>query len=489
MENYGIYEDMANRTSGAVYIGVVGPVRTGKSTFIKRFMETLVLPNTEESKRAVMIDELPQSSQGKTVMTTEPKFVPAKPAEIAVKKGATAAVRLVDCVGFPVDGASGFEEEGAPRLVSTPWEKEPMPFEKAAEIGTQKVIREHSTIGVLVTTDGSFTAIPRSAYERAEERSVAELKGIGKPFVIVLNCTDTAAVQTLKESMQKKYGVSVVAANLERATEEELLAILQRALLEFPVSQIDIKIPAWLQSLPVTSSAVKTLTERVKELVHGIVKMKDCDRLEGAFLEEEGDFFAQGLALDLATGKATLTLDTKEGVFYRVLGQECGLEIKDDLSLMRLVRTLSEDGKEYAKVKDAFRAAKEGGYGVVSPRFEELTLAEPKLVKRGVNYGVRFKAGGASYHIVKVEVGGEVEPIVGGKTQGERFLEETVSAYNEEPLKVWDTNIFGRTLKEMLDAEIMRKSESMPPMIRAKMARTLGRIVNEGKGGFFCILL
>lgn len=489
MENYGIYEDMANRTSGAVYIGVVGPVRTGKSTFIKRFMETLVLPSAEEEKRAVMIDELPQSSQGKTVMTTEPKFVPAKPAEIAVTKGAKAAVRLVDCVGFPVDGASGFEEEGAPRLVSTPWEKEPIPFERAAEMGTQKVIREHSTIGVLVTTDGSFTSIPRSAYEKAEERAVAELKAIGKPFVIVLNCVDTVAVASLRETLQNKYGVTVIAANVEKITEEELLFILQKALLEFPVMQIDVKIPAWLQSLPMTSCAVKKLIENVKDLVHGIVKMKDCDRLEQAFSGGEGDFLSQGIELDLGTGRATLTLAVKEGVFYRVLGEECGLEIGDDLALMRLVRTLSQDQREYAKVKEALRAAKESGYGVVSPLFEELTLAEPKLVKRGANYGVRFKAGGASYHIVKVDVNGEVEPIVGGKAQGETFLQETLSAYGDDPVKVWDTNIFGRTLKEMLEAEISRKSEGMPPLIRAKMGRTIGRIVNEGKGGFFCILL
>ena len=489
MENYGIYEDMANRTSGAVYIGVVGPVRTGKSTFIKRFMETLVLPNTEEKKRAVMVDELPQSSQGKTVMTTEPKFVPAKPAVIAVKRGVKASVRLVDCVGFPVEGASGFEEEGAPRLVSTPWEKEPIPFEKAAEMGTQKVIREHSTIGVLVTTDGSFTAISRAAYEKAEERSVSELKAIGKPFVIVLNCVDTAAVTTLGEGLQKKYGVPVVAANLETVTKEELLQILQKALLEFPVTQIDVKIPAWVQSLPVNSCTVKTLVENLKDLVHGIVKMKDCDRLEEAFSSGEGDFFAASLELDLGTGKAVLTLAVKEGVFYRVLGEECGLQIEDDLSLLRLVRSLAEDGKEYAKVKEAFRMAKESGYGIVSPRFEELTLAEPKLVKRGANYGVRFQAGGASYHIVKVDVHGEVEPIVGGKTQGETFLKETETAYTEDSAKVWDTNIFGRTLQEMLGAEISRKSEGMPPLVRAKMARTIGRIVNEGKGGFFCILL
>ncbi|MBQ8320075.1 MAG: stage IV sporulation protein A [Clostridia bacterium] len=489
METYGIYEDMANRTSGAVYIGVVGPVRTGKSTFIKRFMETLVLPHAETKDRVVMTDELPQSSPGKTVMTTEPKFVPAAPAEIVAAKGAKASVRLVDCVGFPVAGASGFEEEGSPRLVSTPWDEAPIPFEKAAEIGTRRVIREHSTVGVLVTTDGSFSAIGRDAYEPAEELTVKELKEIGKPFVVLLNCVEPTSAEGLREKLEKKYGVTVVAMNVENATESELLYVLQKVLLEFPVTRIDVKIPAWLQSLPMSASTVKTLVEKVKELVHGIVKMKDCAALEEGFLDEEGDFFPVSTELDLGSGSATLTLNVKEGVFYRVLSEACGEEIEDDLTLLRLLRTLSEAGREYGKIKDAFVKAKEGGYGVVAPAFSELELAQPKLVKRGANYGVRFQADGDSYHIVKVNVRGEVEPIVGGKEQGETFLNDTLEKFSLEPAAVWETNVFGRTLKEMLETEILRKAEGMPPTLRGKMSRTLGRIVNEGKGGFFCILL
>ena len=489
MENYSIYEDIANRTSGAVYIGVVGPVRTGKSTFIKRFMEKLVLPSAADAEKKVMTDELPQSSSGKTIMTTEPKFVPATPAEIEVTKGAKASVRLVDCVGFPVQGASGFEEEGTPRLVSTPWNEEPIPFEEAASIGTRRVIREHSTVGVLVTTDGSFTAIDRSAYERAEELAVSELKAIGKPFVILLNCTDPTKVSALKESLAEKYGVTVVAANVENITEEELIFVLQKALLEFPVCRIDVRVPAWLQSLPISEPAVAAVAEKLKELVHGIAKMKDCTLLEEACLGEEDDFFPLGVEMDLGTGTATLTLSAKEGVFYRVLGEACGEEIKDDLTLMSLMRVLTEDKREYDKIKSAFASAKENGYGVVAPSFDELTLSTPKLMKKGANYGVKFKAGGASYHILKVEVRGEAEPIVGGRAQGESFLKETLDAYESAPEKVWKTNIFGRSLQEMLGDEINRKVGSFPVEIRAKMCRTLGRIVNEGKGGFFCILL
>lgn len=489
MENYGIYEDMASRTSGAVYIGVVGPVRTGKSTFIKRFMETLVLEGVSEEKRAEAADELPQVAQGKTVMTTEPKFVPSTPAELTVQKGTKASVRLVDCVGFPVVGASGFEEDGAPRLIGTPWSEEPMPFERAAEIGTERVIREHSTVGVLVTTDGSFTSIARENYEAAEERAAGELKALGKPFVIVLNCVDEEQAAPLRERLQAKYGVTVVALNVEKAEKEDFLGVLQKTLLEFPLLQIDIRFPAWLQSLPLSSRPVKKVVEKVKDLVHGIVKMKDCALLEQAFLGEEEEFFAAETELDLGKGKATLSLAAREGAFYKVLGEECGVEIADDLAMLRLMKTLCEEQGEYAKIKDAFKQAKDCGYGVALPTVEELVLEKPSLIKRGANYGVRFGAKGASYHILKVDVRGESAPIVGGKEQGESFLQGVLSSYGEEQKKVLDTNIFGRSLKDLLETEILRKAEGVPVPLRAKFTRTLGKIVNDGKGGFFCILL
>ncbi|MBQ8374260.1 MAG: stage IV sporulation protein A [Clostridia bacterium] len=489
MENYSIYEDMSARTGGDIYIGVVGPVRTGKSTFIKRFMEALVLPSADEAQKSVMIDELPQSSSGKTIMTTEPKFVPAKAASIDFGNGAKASVRLVDCVGYPVAGATGFEEDGQPRLVSTPWSDAPMPFEQAAEIGTERVIKEHSTIGVLVTADGSFTAMERGAYESAEARAAAELKAIGKPFVIVLNCTDIFAAEAQRAAMEEKYGVPVLALNVEKMGESEALAVLEKVLLEFPVTRLDLSIPAWLRALPETSPMVASLLEKIRAVACGIAKMKDCKKLCSAFSEEDDFISPSEITLDAATGVAKATVEAKEELFYRVLSDQCGTPISNDCELMRYVRTLAEDQRNFEKIKQAFAEAEESGYGVAPPRIDELELFEPKLVKKGGNYGVRFKAGGASYHIMKIEVSGEVAPIVGGKAQGEQFCEEMLRSFSGEQDKIWDTNIFGKTLKELLGEELEGKKDSMPTELRAKMRRTLSKIVNDGKGGFICILL
>ena len=365
MENYSVYEDIANRTNGDIYIGVVGPVRTGKSTFIKRFMETLVIPKANEQEKNVMIDELPQAAAGKTVMTTEPKFVPAKAAKIAIASGAEAGVRLVDCVGFAVEGASGFEEDGAPRLVKTPWHEYEMPFEKAAELGTQKVIREHSTIGVLVTTDGSVTEIPRANYESAEARTVEELKAIGKPFIVVLNCQKPGSVTALKKSLEEKYGVPVVALNVEKMGEKEVLELLQKALFEFPVTRIDVKIPKWLQAFPETDCTVSALLERVKGAAINVKKMRDCFALENLF-DGESDFLnPEEIRMDLGVGKAEITVGVKGCAFYKALGQVCDESIEDDLALMQYLQAFACVKKEYAKVKEALKNAEENGYGIV----------------------------------------------------------------------------------------------------------------------------
>lgn len=488
MENYSVYEDIANRTGGDIYIGVVGPVRTGKSTFIKRFMETLVIPAAAESDRAVMTDELPQAAAGKTVMTTEPKFVPAKAARIAVSKGADAAVRLVDCVGFAVEGANGFEEDGAPRLVKTPWQEQPMPFEQAAALGTEKVIKEHSTIGVLVTTDGSVTDIPRNNYIAAEERAVAELKALDKPFVILLNCKDPSAALALKQELEQKYSASVIAVNVERMGEEEILEILQKALFEFPVTGVDVKIPKWLQSFPETDRAVSSLLSAVKKVAPSIVRMRDCFTLETLF-DEESDFLnPDEIRMDLGKGKAEITVGVKEGLFYRVLSEECGEEIADDLALMQYARSLSGVKKNYDKVKDAFAEAEKNGYGIVYPTEEDYTLEKPQLVKKSAGYGVRFKANAASYHIVKVDVSGDVSPIIGTKQQGEEFVADTLRTYDEGLDKVWETNIFGKSLRSLVGDELAGKNNAMPVELRRKMRRAMMRIVNEGKGNVICIL-
>ncbi len=488
MENYSVYEDIANRTGGDIYIGVVGPVRTGKSTFIKRFMELMVLPSAEENVRAVMTDELPQSAAGKTVMTTEPKFVPAKAAKISVSKGAEASVRLVDCVGFAVDGANGFEEDGAPRLVKTPWQDAPMPFEQAAALGTEKVIKEHSTIGVMVTTDGSVTDIPRGGYVAAEERAVRELQAQGKPFVIVLNCQNPDGQTELKNALEEKYQAPVVALNAETMGETEITQVLQKALFEFPVLRIDVKIPKWLQALPESNPSVAALLEAVKNSVSNVTRMRDCLVLEKLFNEDADYCNPEEIRMDLGKGSAEITVGVKENLFYRVLSDVCGEAVSDDLALMQYLQSVSSVKKDFDKVKDALHDAEEYGYGIVYPSEAEYALEKPELVKKGAGYGVQFKAKASGYHIVKVNVTGCISPIIGTKQQSEDFVADTLSAYEEGQEQVWETNIFGKSLRALVGDELAGKSNAMPVELRRKMRRTITRIVNEGKNNVFCIL-
>lgn len=487
MENYNVYQDIASRTGGDIYIGVVGPVRTGKSTFIKRFMETLVLPQADAADRAVMTDELPQAAAGKTVMTTEPKFVPAKAAKISVAKGAEAYVRLVDCVGFAVEGASGFEEDGVPRLVKTPWQEQAMPFEQAAEYGTEKVIREHSTIGVLVTTDGSVTGIPRENYMAAEERAVRELKALQKPFVILLNCQDPTSQMGLKESLENKYEAPVVALNVENMTEADICEVLQKALFEFPVMRIDVKMPKWLQSLPEENRTVSALLAAVKKAAATTVTMRDCLTLEGLFEEESGFLNPDEIRMDLGKGRVEITVGAKQSLFYETLSETCAENITDDLALMRYVQNLSETKRDYDKIKDAFKEAETNGYGIVYPEESDYRLEKPQLVKKGAGYGVQFRAKAPSYHIVKINVTGSVNPIIGTKQQGEEFVNETLKNYQDGD-GVWETNIFGKSLRALVGDELSGKANAMPLELRKKMRRTVSKIVNDGKSNVICIV-
>ena len=489
MEEYSVYEDMANRTGGDIYVGVVGPVRTGKSTFIKKFMECLVIPAASPKDRAVMIDELPQSSHGKTVMTTEPKFVPAQAAKIKLREGAEVKVRLVDCVGFAVEGANGFEEDGAPRLIETPWQSEAMPFEAAAELGTKKVIGEHSTVGVLVTTDGSIAGISRENYVRAEECAVAELKRLGKPFVILLNCVNPDTAYALKLELEAKYEASVLAINVLEMEENQALDVMREILFEFPLTQLEVGIPKWLQSLPEEDKRVSKLISALKEIAPSLVKMRDVFKLEKLFTPEDGFISPQGIEMDLGRGKAEIYIDAKDCMFYEALSEECGEKIDGEYALMNYVRALAQSKKGYDKIKDAFRDAEESGYGIVQPQDAEFTLEEPRLIKRSAGYGVQFKAKAPGYHILKVDVCGEVTPIIGTKEQGETFSKEVVSGYESGDGEVWQTNIFGKTLKELVRDELTGKMNKTSPEIKRKMRRTVTRIVNEGKGGVICILL
>lgn len=490
MLDYNVYEDVAKRSGGDIYIGVVGPVRTGKSTLINRFMTELVIPHAEGNERAVMTDELPQSGSGKSVMTTEPKFVPASAAEVKIYN-ATAKVRFCDCVGFITEGATGFEEDGAPRLVHTPWSNRPLPFERAAELGTEKVISEHSTIGIMVTTDGSIADIPRSGYIAAEEKTVVSLKKSGKPFVIVLNCADPAAEgsKALQAELSQKYGAACIAANCREIDEDGLINILREVLFEFPVTGFDVDIPEWMRFLPQESSAITELIQKVKTFSQNVNKMKDCPSLDSVlsdckFWKGEG-----ALSIDLANGKAKLKAEAKDGVFFDMLSEIAGEELTNEYSIMRYVRGTSEAKHSYDKIKDAFECARVNGYGIVQPADEDMSLESPAVVRQGGSVGIKLRATAPSYHIVKVDVSGEVSPIMGAAAQSEAIVQGMMNGFETHPDDMWDTNVFGKSLRSMVKDGLAGKVSGMPEEAKTKMRRAITRIINEGKGGIICILL
>ena len=488
MEDFGVYEDIAARTGGEIYIGVVGPVRTGKSTFIKRFMEELVLPEADGSKKQRMRDELPQSASGKTVMTTEPKFVPEEAFPVTFGK-AVANVRLVDCVGFPVKGASGFEEDGEPRLVKTPWSDAPVPFERAAEEGTRKVMRDHSTIGIVMTTDGSVTGIGREDYEDAEARCIAEMKEAQKPFVILLNCQQPQSAEELRSSLEERYSSPVIAVNCEEMGREELTLVLERVLYEFPVLTVDIELPDWMRVFDADSPVVAEALASIRSIVPKIAKMSDCALLDVLFDGNERLAPPSSVRLDPAAGRAVVRAEAREGAFHRVLGEMCGAEIGDDFALMSYVVSLGEAKKLYDRVGRAFEDAREYGYGIVPPEGDEMSLSEPKVVKKGGRVGVDLHADAPSYHIIRVDLSGEVRPALGNEEQSEEFAKTLAENMETQPEVAWNTNMFGKTLKELLGDELYLKNRSMAENVQKKMRRTVTRIVNEGKGGVICILI
>lgn len=490
LEN-NIYEDIAARSGGDLYIGVVGPVRTGKSTLIKKFMTELVLPGVEDgAKKDRMIDELPQSAAGRTVMTTEPKFIPSKAARVKIDS-AEANVRLIDCVGFVVDGAAGFDENGSPRLVNTMWSDAPLPFSEAAAVGTERVIKEHSTIGICVTTDGSISEIPRSGYVAAEERTVAELKKIGKPFVIVLNCADpaSAGAKALRSDLEEKYGCAVVAINCERAGKAELASVLRAVLFEFPVTGFDVKIPEWVRVMPADSSAVVELLEKVKTAADKICVMRDCSVFDTAFADCKYWNAETQVNLSLSTGRAQVEATVKDGVFFDLLSEIAGEKIADECTLMTFVSAASEAKKNYDKIKDALECAKVTGYGIVQPDDGDMSLDKPTVVRQGSSVGIKLRATAPSYHIVKVDVCGEVSPIMGAASQSENMVNGIMRGFETDPQGMWDTNLFGKSLRGMVKEGLSGKVTCMQEDTRNKMRRAITRIINEGKGGVICILL
>ena len=492
MDKFNIYRDISERTGGDIYIGVVGPVRTGKSTFITKFMEAFVIPNINAKlQRQIAIDEMPQSADGKTVMTTQPKFVPANGVKVQFKNKATANVRLVDCVGYLVEGANGRDEDGKPRLVKTPWSSEEIPFEKAAEIGTKKVICDYSTIGIMVTTDGSFGEISRENYIPAEERTVKELKECGKPFIIFLNCKNpkTEAAQSLASGLEGKYGVCTVCGNATELNAAAISEIMEKLLTEFPMSGFNLNIPEWMRSLPAENKRIEEIISCVKKASANMCKMKDYSELNGLFADSEDYAGIELGELKLGSGVSDYKLVAKNGLFYKVLSEECGEEIKDESALMEYVKTFSESKKRFSKIKDALFAAENEGYGVVLPTMEETDLEEPALIKQGGKYGVKLKATAPSLHIMKIDVCTEVSPMVGNEKQGEDFVNYLKEKYEQNKGELMDTNIFGKTLHDMLAEGLSDKLSSMPKEAQGKMRKTVTRIVNENKGGLICILL
>ncbi|MDR2046426.1 MAG: stage IV sporulation protein A [Clostridiales bacterium] len=493
MDRFDLYKDIALRTNGDIYIGVIGPVRTGKSTFIRKFMEAFVLDNiTDPHKKQRAVDEMPQSADGKTIMTTQPKFVPAEAAEISPTEGVKLNVRLIDCVGYLVDGAIGHTENGRERFVVTPWSDSEMPFEKAAEMGTKKVINEHSTVGIVVTADGSITDIERDKYLAAEERVVNELKAIGKPFVVLLNSRNPESPETenLKAALERRYGAAVIAKNVEKMDKNDVNDILGSILREFPVKILDVDLPKWMRSLGRDSEIIREVLTCLSAAADGIVKMKDYDEgILKCFAEARFIEGAKDARTDMGRGSITFTAEPKEGLFYNILSGIAGEDVSDEFVMMRLIKRLKNSDREYSKLSRAVADAENSGYGVVAPTMEELSLEEPVIVKQGGRFGVKLKASAPSLHIMRVDVEAEVSPIIGTEQQSEDMIKYLLSEFENDKQGIWETNMFGKSLNMMVKEGLHNKLSAMPEDARNKMRRTLTRIVNEGKGGVVCILL
>ena len=487
-----IYEDIAKRTQGDIYIGVVGPVRTGKSTFIRKFMENLVLPNIEnEFKRERTQDEIPQSGSGKTIMTVEPKFVPADGVEIKIKDTVSLKVRMVDCVGYIVDGALGHEEEGKQRLVSTPWSQEAMTFEKAAEIGTKKVIRDHSTLGIVILTDGSVTGIDRSNYLSAEERVINELKSLNKPFAVVLNTLDPDSEETdlLRVELEEKYNVPIVPLNVLAMDEEDIENVMETVLYDFPLNEIRINLPKWVEGLERNHWIKNNIIFTLKQSIAEIGKLRDVDSIVQGFSELEFLDETQVDNVELGEGVISIDLTAKQDLFYNVLEEKSGFKIDGDHQLLNLVTKLSRVKNEYDKIESALYDAKTKGYGVVAPSLDELSLEEPEIIKQGKQYGIKLRANAPSLHIIKADISTEVSPIVGNQSQGEEMIKYLLDTFEENPSELWGSNMFGKSLNDLVKEQLQSKLYTMPEEIRVKIQKTLQKIINEGSMNIITILL
>ncbi|MEA4954945.1 MAG: stage IV sporulation protein A [Pseudoflavonifractor sp.] len=492
MEENKLYDDIAQRTGGDIYIGVVGPVRTGKSTFIKRFMETLVIPNIENVyRRERARDELPQSGSGRTVMTAEPKFVPEEAVRVEMADGASFAVRLIDCVGYMVPGATGQNENDAPRMVTTPWYDHDIPMTEAAELGTRKVIAEHSTIGIVVTTDGTITDIPREDYLEAEERVITELKALGKPFLVLLNSAypQSDRAKAIQADIMDRYDVTCMRCNCLELDENDVTAIIKGVLYEFPVKELDLFLPPWVDALPYDHPIKNELYAAIRQ---GAAEMRRIRDVEGAMTAIggcESVSSARVTSISLGAGLASAALELPRSLFYDTISAQSGFTISDDGDLMSLLTDLAGVKKEYDKVSEALRQVRETGYGIVAPGPEEMKLEEPEIVKQGGRYGVRLKASAPSIHMIRADIETEVSPIVGSEKQSEEMVSYLLQEFEGDTTKIWDSNIFGKSFHELVGEDLNTKLKRMPDDARDKFRETLQRVINEGSGGLICIIL
>ena len=492
MDSFNIYRDIAERTQGDIYVGVVGPVRTGKSTFIKKFMDTMVIPkinNTYKKERAK--DELPQSGSGKTIHTTEPKFVPNEAIEITIDDDVNFKVRLIDCVGYIVKGALGYLEEDEPKMVNTPWYEYEIPFEDAAEIGTRKVITDHSTIGLLVTTDGRITGLSREDYVEAEERVVEELKSINKPFVVVLNTKNinSPETETLKNDLEKKYDVTVQVMDVFNMTEKDIEKLFNQVLTEFPVKEINIDMPVWVEKLSPDHWLKKEFFKIVKGMCQNINKIKDIKPIFNDAKNTENLGASALEQINLGDGTAKMLLKPSEDIFYKVLSENCDVNVSSESDLIVLIKELNAAKKEYDKIKDALIDVKETGYGLVAPQLSELSFEEPELVKQGSKFGVKLKASAPSLHFIKADIKTEISPIMGSEKESEELVKALMEQYDKDPASLWQSNMFGKSLEVLVKEGLQNKLYKMPEDVQTKIQKTLQKIINEGSGGLICIIL
>lgn len=487
-----IYEDISSRTGGDIYIGVVGPVRTGKSTFIKRFMDTLVIPNIEgDFQRERARDELPQSAAGRTIMTTEPKFIPEDGIEITMQDSLRLKVRMIDCVGYVVPSSEGYIEDEQPRMVMTPWYEEEIPFNMAAEIGTKKVIEEHSTIGLVITTDGSISSIPRDEYEEAEERVINELKALNKPFVILMNSVNPhdESVLSLADELSVKYNIPVLPVNCLELTETEIKEILSNILYEFPVSTISINLPSWFKGLESEDEMRLSIVNSVKEFSSSVSSIRSVYKFSSELNTNENIIESRINDIDLSSGKIFLNVNIDNSYFYKLLSSKCGITIGNDEDLLKQITALADIRNKYKRIEEALKQVDQTGYGIVMPTTEELTLQEPEIMKQGGKYGVRLKAEAPSIHMIKCNTYTEVAPIVGSESQSQELVMYLLKEFENNPSEIWNTNIFGKSLNSLVNEGLNNKLYRMPEEARCKFRETIERVINEGCSGLICIIL